>query len=427
MPVQKAVENWQECQPLSWYDTWLVSQFAKLPKDVLDIFPTPKGKSDKDYWEPFISAFFKIKECLTSDGSITIIDRIISRLYDEGLLVLPPAEGEEDIITAEHYLEYARYFVFCVLGWQTMLFTPAALGDASSNDLEPPRLAIDEQPGCCGYTHMSLEVSTRGCPREPLSEFLMGFGVLLPSKNMCLDEDPNVQRVFYNQTEVHARIFNAYTLSAVGGLRIKRVDAIACHLEFNSTTKELSLFRFPSFCESLLANYARGRRRGALHACATTSYLRCQWASEDEVNQLLAEILLSFRLLFGQTRKSRLLFRSSLNPFSGHSKDNIRDPLLSTLCGSKEIPCDDGNTMFNGLVQKETYYLPRDFPILRYRMAIFQRYLSSTVPRTWAQLWRDNRDSAGWLTFWAVIVFGVFGSVMAFLQVVLQFVQLVAQ
>ncbi|GFF48985.1 hypothetical protein IFM58399_08442 [Aspergillus lentulus] len=46
------------------------------------------------------------------------------------------------------------------------------------------------------------------------------------------------------------------------------------------------------------------------------------------------------------------------------------------------------------------------------------------TPRKWVQLWRDNRDSAHWLTFWAVIVFGALGTLLALLQVILQAVQI---
>ena len=395
---------------------------------MFNLFPEEKNNDEENTtperkWQPLVSAFLRIEECILSTPSITI-DQIILQLLDEGFLIAESPDNNHNITNSEIHFQYAQYFIFCALGWQTMLFTPASQSN-DSNSLETPRLAIDEQDGCCGYTHMSLEQDSRACSRESISEFLMGFGVLLPSKNMCLDDDPNIQRAFHQQTEVYAKGFNAYTLNAVAGLRIKWVYALACHLEFNSTTKEISLFRFPSFCQSMLLRSTKVGRPGVIHTCATTSHLRCQWATEDEINQLLAEILLSYRVLFGQTRKSRTFFRSTANPFTkkSASRDNIRDPFLLALCGTKT----PGHSILNGLVEKDTYYLPRDFPILRYRISVLQRHLSSTAPRTWVQLWRDNRDSASWLTFWAVIIFGAFGCFTSFLQVVLQFVQLFLQ
>lgn len=414
-----------DSQSLSWYNTWLASQFEKLPSSIFDIFPLVKDRGEdncSEYrWQPLISAFRRIEQRITLTSAITI-DEVIARLYDEGLLELP---ATDNATSPERHLKYARYFVFCALGWQTMLFTPAPFDDGWESPHEQAQLAINERDGCCGYTHMSLQQDSRACSNEPLSEFLMGFGVLLPAKNMCLDDDLRVQKIFQQQTEIHAKTFNAYTLSAVAGIRIKWVDALACHLEFNSTTREVSLFRFPSFCQAMLVRSLKGHSRAPIHACATTSTLRCQWATEDEINQLLVEILLSYRLLFRQTRRSRAAFRSSSNPFLKKSayKDNIRDPLLPALCGT-ETP---HQSIYSGMAEKEMYYLPRDFPVLRYRISVLQGHLSNTAPRTWLQLWRDNRDSASWLTFWAVIIFGAFGSLMAFLQVVLQLVQLVMQ
>lgn len=349
-------------------------------------------------------------ESIIHNSSITI-DGIIGNLLDEGILA--PETPTEN-------LNRARYFIFILLGYQTTLYAPSPLDPV----LQMPRqLRIMEDLGCCKYTHVSLTQDIQACAREPLSELLMGFGVLLPSKNLCLDDDQGIRRAFQQQVEVDAKTFNAYALHCIAGFKIKWTDALSCHLEFNSTTKEVSIFRFPSFCHFCLVNYEQGKGRGVLHACATTSHLRCQWATEEETNHFLLEVLLSYRLLFGQTKRSRALFRS-IDP-SLRQNRKVRDPLMSSLCGTRpwDVLLLDLRRDWH-LVEKERYYLPHDFPILRHRVVVLQRYLSATAPRTWLQLWRDNRSSANWMTFWAVIVFGAFGSLMALLQVILQLVQL---
>ena len=131
---------------------------------------------------------------------------------------------------------------------------------------------------------------------------------------------------------------------------------------------------------------------------------------------MLREILLSYRLLFGRSKKSRALFRLT-DPYAGLS-NNARDPILASLCSSRSCHLLD-------LPETGRYNLPRDFPILRYRIAMLQRHLSRTAPRTWTQLWSDKRDSAQWLTFWAVICFGACGTFLALLQAVLQLVEVV--
>ncbi|RAK81446.1 uncharacterized protein BO72DRAFT_368832, partial [Aspergillus fijiensis CBS 313.89] len=265
----------------------------------------------------------------------------------------------------------------------------------------------------------------QACAREPLNELLMGFGVLLPSRNLCLAEDQGIRSAFEQQVEVAAQTFNAHALQSIAGIKIKWTTSLSCHLEYNSTTREISVYRFASFCQFCLARYQGGKGRGVLHACATTSRYMCQWATEADTNQFLLEILRSYRLLFGQNKQSRRLFRS-IDPNLGPNGNSGRDPLLSQLCGTRLL---DPNLLDLGeeespIVEKKTYCLPMDFPILRYRLVVLLRCLAATEPRGWRQLWRDNRNSANWLTFWAVIAFGAFGSLMALLQVILQAVQL---
>ncbi|KAJ5253883.1 hypothetical protein N7524_011063 [Penicillium chrysogenum] len=397
-----------------WYTTWLIAQSDTFPPRTFDIFHTSHEHcTPESHWDLFTRIVIQVGETVTHDKATTI-DKIIGRLLDEGILA--PMSSAEN-------LNYARYFVFAILSYQTMLYSPSPLGPASP---VPRQLRITEHPGCCMFTHASHAQDIEECAGEILSELFMGFGVLLPSKNLCLDDEQHMNQSFHQQVEVDAKQFNAYALHHVAGIKVKWTDSLSCHLEFNSVTKELLLFRFPSFCRFTLAEYDQGKGRGVLHACATTSRLRCQWATEAEINQFLVEVLLSYRLLFGQTKRSRGLFRS-IDPFlrSKEANRNMRDPLLSSLCGARSW--DDLLLDLRRdweLTQKETYYLPRDFPILRYRFVVLQRHLSASAPRTWIQLWRDKRDSAHWMTFWAVISFGAFGSLMALLQVLMQAVQM---
>ncbi|KAJ5124772.1 uncharacterized protein N7515_008597 [Penicillium bovifimosum] len=392
-----------------WYTSWLKAQSTKIPSQTFNIFhANHEHCTFQSHWDLFTRTFLCVAELAIQDSTITI-DGIIGNLLGEDIL---------DSETLEENLNYARYFVFCLLAYQTMLYSPVL-----DLTFKTPQLCITEDLGCCNYTHASLTQDVANCAHEPISELLMGFGVLLPSRNLCLDDDQSIHHAFQQQTEVGAKTFNAYALHYIAGIKVKWTDALSCHLEFNSATKEMSLFRFPSFCQFSLANYDQGKGRGVLHACATTSRLRCQWATETDINQFLLEVLLSYRLLFGQTKKSRSLFRS-MEPFL-RTEQNTRDSLLFSLCGMRSLNMFLLDLLRDwNMVEKEKYYLPNDFPILRYRIVVLQRYLSASGPRTWLQLWRDNRNSANWMTFWAVIIFGAFGSLMALLQVILQSVQL---
>lgn len=130
---------------------------------------------------------------------------------------------------------------------------------------------------------------------------------------------------------------------------------------------------------------------------------------------LLREILLSYRLLFGQSKESRRVFRSS-KPFEDVPAE-AHDPLLHPLCARKSFDA------FGIGKPDRTYRVERDFPMLRNRLATLKRQLSVSKPRGWKELWRDKRDSAHWFTFWAVIIIGGAGLLLSFLQVILQIIQ----
>ena len=355
---------------------------------------------EENLWMAFSRVFLSMTEHIAASPTTTI-NEIVSRLVDCGII-------NEN--TSEQGLQCVRYLVFSVLGWQTMLFKPAPM------DRNPCQFIIeDEQNGFRGQAYLELQQDMKTCTKDTLSELLMGFGMLLPAKNMCLSDDTEEQKAYHQELEVNIRGLNANLIVSVAGVRLKWVDTLACHLEYNPAVKELYLFRFPSFCLSCLGS-SDSSHKSVIHACSTTSHLHCQWAADIDVDSMLREILLSYRLLFGQSKKSRALFRS-VDPFSGRPKSD-RDQVLPMLCGKKSCPALD-------LHERETYYLPEDFPVLRYRISVLQTHLSRSVPRTWSQLWRDKRDSAHWLTFWAVIAYGALGILLALIQVILQFVQII--
>jgi hypothetical protein len=133
-----------------------------------------------------------------------------------------------------------------------------------------------------------------------------------------------------------------------------------------------------------------------------------------DVIQLLHEVLLSYRLLFGQNTKSRRLFQS-LTIFESQEPE-AQDPLLTQLCCEK--------TCVLSIREREFYRLRRDFPILRSRIATLHHQMMNLKPRGWREIWNDKRDSAHWLTFWAVIFIGGAGLLLSLIQVLLQAAQL---
>ena len=142
-------------------------------------------------------------------------------------------------------------------------------------------------------------------------------------------------------------------------------------------------------------------------------------ASDNEVTDFLQEVLLSYRLLFGQSKAGRHFYRRSWSstPTEDNTPSERQDPLLPILCGRKSI------SFFLSGKERTIYRLARDFPMLRCRIASMSKQVASTKPRGWKELWRDKRDSAQWVTFWAVIIIGGFGLFLSLLQVILALVQ----
>ncbi|KFY72697.1 hypothetical protein V499_07195 [Pseudogymnoascus sp. VKM F-103] len=173
-------------------------------------------------------------------------------------------------------------------------------------------------------------------------------------------------------------------------------------MEFDPYLNKLFLFRYPSFCLANIPSDDPGQSENStIYACATSRDITGgQWATKADVAHMLQEIILSYRLLFGQSKASRQLFQT-LTPFE-NIPENGKDTFLEQLCCRKQYQSNP-----NGPKQeRETYDLSHDFPILRSRLLPLLRHLASKKPRTWKQLWEDKRDSASWLTFWAVIIIG---------------------
>ena len=334
------------------------------------------------------------------------IDVIVEELTTHHILYLQDGNIED--------LDAARKLIFTIVGWQSMLY------QADSGSTPPQYIQLaDEMDGFQGESRLLLRQPSDAC-RHCLSDLLLGFGLLLPPENFVFVTGGDALKACSAKKNLEAQQLSAAPLIALAQVEIRWVDSLSCHLELDQHNSILYLFRFPSFCAvnssmNLECHQQHGYCR-PIYACACQLDNNKQWAKPDDVAQLLKEILLTYRLIFGQSKQGRCLFRK-LKPFKGLDRA-CQDPFLAELCG-QEFCCDAVQRL-----QREVYSLPQDFPMLRGRLVALEYYLSQRRPKTWKQLWQDRRDGGQWFTFWAILIVGGIGLLLAFIQTVLQILQL---
>lgn len=388
-----------------WYRSWVLKQVRASPRDLYGSLTGNDILSSEEFDTRLEVLWTAVRKCLQEDESSSI-NGIAEALVNQEILLV-------DVKDQSAGLDSASSLIFAIIGWQTMLY------NADSGSCRPTQLAIaDDLHGMQSSARLVFKQNQSACKR-PLYETLLGFGIMLPPPNFDVHEDVNDKRAFIDTTRIEPSSFNAHLLTSIGRIRMRWTDSIACHLELDRSANVLYLYAWPSFCVANLVNHTEKitRAQNPIHACAALDGFQGQWATPDEVDQTLREVLLSYRLLFGQNKKARKIFRR-LEPFGNVPKDEI-DPLLAQLCGRKQSPLLEGQ-----FKERHTYDLIHDLPVLRSRLAVLQQHLTNQKPRAWRDLWHDKRDSAQWFTFWAVVIIGGLGIFLGFLQVVLQAVQL---
>jgi hypothetical protein len=66
------------------------------------------------------------------------------------------------------------------------------------------------------------------------------------------------------------------------------------------------------------------------------------------------------------------------------------------------------------------------FPVFETRLRQLRHYMDSQKPRGLRQLWKDNRDSLNYYTFWGVIIFGLLSVFFALFSLAVSVAQTVA-
>lgn len=86
----------------------------------------------------------------------------------------------------------------------------------------------------------------------PISRMLSAFGQLIPDLARMSRQDMSG-----NAEVISASLVCYHTLRKVSNIEIVWVDTLGLHLEFDSTRKQLKIFRFPAFCRLMFHHKKR--------------------------------------------------------------------------------------------------------------------------------------------------------------------------
>lgn len=340
------------------------------------------------------------------------IDDVVEHLQESNIFDSNSNDDDDD---DEETLAAIRLLIFSVLGWKSMIYQP------EFNVCTPDQLAVHHDNGPnSGLVFDRYKVPADMCDR-PLFSLLKWFGNLLPARSSSSTQVAvETSKTAASWVALYPSEVNAYLLHTLLGVRFRWVDSIALHLDYDKSSRTLSIFSFPSICASQLES-----RSGTIFAFASTEKNGVDpRADEDDIAHLLEEILLSYRLLFGQSEKSRKLFRGIFDP--ANLPFPQPDTLLHDLCGLRQLSLDASQA--NLLPRdRRVYYAARDFPVLYERVELLTKELSGARPRSMSGLLRDRRDTLQFWTFWLVALFGGVSIALAIIQTILQVIQIAQQ
>ncbi|PVH79293.1 hypothetical protein DL98DRAFT_589529 [Cadophora sp. DSE1049] len=355
--------------------------------------------------------------------------------------------------------------IFAVLCWTSGTLTPV-VGDRATQHLSK---AVD--PDASDGFDKNIPLLAENCSRiysanelrRPTSKMFYSYLlrsddnsslVLARSNAQPLENVRTPDSIFEDM--LHVSSLNYGSLCAIGGVRIKWVDVLTAHLSFDRVKRELSIYQYPSFCATKILS----QQKIDVLESITQTILPSEYSFglSEEPDSIHREILLSYRVLFGQSNSSRKLMKRELGRFNLSSgtgsprnksciSEEEKDGFLETLCslplypdrvlsrlwfGRKPSPRIAGQffpisslSVGNELIESDTYSARDDFPVFGPRLLTLQRYNLRRQPSKILDLWRDRRNPLQWYTFWAVVIVGGCGLLLAALQLAVGVIQVI--
>ncbi|KAF2722642.1 hypothetical protein K431DRAFT_266215 [Polychaeton citri CBS 116435] len=382
-----------------------------LNKDYSGVWSTlgvPPPRSTSDCWI-LLRAVSKVAADIGDEGhSIEDVRNMIEISPGVDMQGTPPAALPD---TQDSHCLIA---IFATLCWSSMIFRPDLAWDLA---LEAPCLAVHQSQ----TNRSSLKMTF---VERPIPVVFRNFQKALDHRR--LPRKPTRD----DGTTLFVSSFNYHSLRTIGKVRLIWIDNLSGHLTFEPKTRTLHVFRFPSFCALMTILGDR--------SVLFEKLIHASFSIDDEIAtklescslQLSQEVLMSYRLLFGQSRAARGAGKALLQKLAA---EHSYDGLLVDLCTKpqkkiKQLPasfwpisCRDFDMR---LQEAESYSSQDDFPIFGSRLAVLQEFNLKQQPSKLRDLWRDRRNPLQWYTFWAVLIIGGISNIIAILQLVVAIIQI---
>lgn len=380
----------------SWYCRFLQSKFRShwhlLAPSLVGLYDASTTPTPGDLVVVY-NFVITVAQLLKTRQQLALVD-IVDELDNENLL--KPQLDEERAMPNQ--------IVFAAVGWLSMLYE--AVSHPKPDKLEVTktstsssgaRNALDTRKYYTfhqGFDHIDL----------PFYSLLGRFGDLIPETKLRLSHELGYTGSIPGEVVMVQSVCFS-TLHHLTELNIEWVSSLALHLELDSGKKTLKLFQYPSFCRMMAIERKNNLLSRLLNDHAAQS---CEDVRPPDIHteDLFEEILLSYRLIFGQDERSWKAFSSTIPPSSEQQalteSSWSSDPLLYVLCG-KSCISDESRRIYHDIDANEpaNYYNPQsEFPFFGKRLLDLQQFVKQHQPQTVRSLLNDRRDVAVWWTLW---------------------------
>ncbi|KAH8892740.1 hypothetical protein GQ53DRAFT_840594 [Thozetella sp. PMI_491] len=410
-------------------EQWLIQHRQDRYQTFLDEYSKERGLAPSVVLPKSETAFGIVARYIAANDFVQLLD-----LARELCSAFP----EDNRSDATPRFIHLAFYLFGVL---TALYDPVAKFDGQNLEIrfrrEARRRSISKHQTWSLCRQPVCDVS-----EEWIGDTLCRYGGgRLPVPKHALVKNSEPRRSFLESDHISCTNLSYYTLSKLVGITIDWTSSLCEHLDFDATTQTLKLFRYPSLCAAMAAENDKTFLCRFLRNCREDS----SSAGGDSLpglssTDLFKEILCTFRLIFGQDRRSwKIYARDTTRSWTrwlrrpqdqqeteldadARARIHTEDPLLLRLCGRDWVQqriYDDIDAPF----VRTVYSAVDDFPYFGEKLAVIQQFVCTRDAVDLNSLWTDRRDIHRYYTLWLVVILGILALFLQIISVVVAIVQ----